>query len=213
MPITISVVEDDGETRQSLMMLLGGAPNVQCLGSYATGEEAIAAIPTKPPNVALVDINLPGMSGIECVALLTAQLPQLRVLMLTTYEDTERIFDSLRAGASGYLLKKTGYGQLIEAVEQIHAGGAPMSMQIARQVVDYFHQNRPPSPVEELTRREQEILALIAQGYHNKEIADRLDISANTVSNHLQHIYEKLHVQSRTAAAAKFFAKYGNNNG
>ncbi|HZP60300.1 MAG TPA: response regulator transcription factor [Opitutaceae bacterium] len=208
MAITVSLVEDDRETRERLEVLLNGAANVRCLTSYASGEEALRGIPAEKPDVVLVDINLPGMSGIECVIRLKAKLRELRVLMLTTYEDSERIFDSLRAGASGYLLKKAGYAELIQAIEQIHAGGAPMSMQVARQVVGYFHQfQRTASDMEKLTAREQEILALLARGCLNKEISDQLNISVSTVSTHVQHIYEKLHVQSRTAAAAKFFGR------
>jgi len=208
MAITVSLVEDDRETRERLEVLLNGAANVRCLTSYASGEEALRGIPAEKPDVVLVDINLPGMSGIECVIRLKARLRELRVLMLTTYEDSERIFDSLRAGASGYLLKKAGYAELIQAIEQIHAGGAPMSMQVARQVVGYFHQfQRTASDMEKLTAREQEILALLARGCLNKEISDQLNISVSTVSTHVQHIYEKLHVQSRTAAAAKFFGR------
>lgn len=208
MPITISIVEDDPETRKSLLKLLGGAAHVHCLSNYATGEEALRGIPTEKPDVALVDINLPGMSGIECVAKLKLKLPNLRFLMLTTYEDSDRIFDSLRAGASGYLLKKTGYAELIHAIGELHAGGAPMSTQVARQVVEHFHRiQKPSSDVEKLTAREQEILALLAKGYLYKEISERLNISMSTVSTHLQHIYEKLHVQSRTEATAKFFGQ------
>lgn len=206
MPINVSIVEDEPETRRSLLRLLGFAAHVRCLGNYATGEDALRDIPAKRPDVALVDINLPRMSGIECVAKLKLKLPSLRVLMLTTYEDSDRIFDSLRAGASGYLLKKAGYAGLVQAIDEVHAGGAPMSAPVARQVVEHFHRiQKPASDVEKLTAREQEILALLAKGYLYKEISDRLDISVSTVSMHLQHIYEKLHVQSRAEAAAKFF--------
>jgi len=207
-PIKVSIVEDDRETLQSLTRLLGGAPNVQCLKSYSRGEDALTGVPVEKPDVLLVDINLPGISGIECVGALKSKLPNLRVLMLTSYQDSDRIFDSLRAGASGYLLKKSGYAELLQAIEQIHEGGAPMSMQVARQVVEHFHQiQKATSEVEQLTAREQEILALLAKGCINKEISDQLGISVNTVSTHLQHIYEKLHVQSRTAAAAKFLSR------
>ena len=208
MPITVSIVEDDPHTRENLLKLLGGATQVRCLGSYATGEEALRGIAAEKPDVALVDINLPGMSGIECVAKLKLKLPALRVLMLTTYAESDRIFDSLRAGASGYLLKKAGYAELIDAIGELYAGGAPMSTQIARQVVDYFHRiQKPASDMEKLTSREQEILTLLAKGYLYKEISEKLNISMSTVSTHLQHIYEKLHVQSRTEATAKYFGQ------
>jgi DNA-binding NarL/FixJ family response regulator len=208
MPITVSIVEDEPKTRESLLRLLSCASHVRCLGNYATGEEALPGMLLEKPEVALVDINLPGMSGIECVAKLKMKLPGLRVLMLTTYEDRDRIFDSLRAGASGYLLKKAGYAGLVQAIDDIYAGGAPMTAQVARQVVEHFHRiQKPASDVEKLTAREQEILALLARGYLYKEIGERLNISMSTVSTHLVHIYEKLHVQSRTEAAAKFFGQ------
>lgn len=208
MAITVSIVEDDSPTREMLLKLLSGAAHLKCLGHYSTGEEALRRIPLEKPDVALVDINLPRMSGIECVTKLKLELPGLRVLMLTTYQDGDRIFDSLRAGASGYLLKKVGYAGLIQAIDDVYVGGAPMSAQVARQVVEHFHGiKKPMSEVEKLTAREQEILALLVKGYLYKEISDRLKISMSTVSMHLQHIYEKLHVQSRAEATAKFFGQ------
>src|SRR6516162_2307413 len=148
------------------------------------------------------------MSGIECVGRLKDVLPKTQILMLTTYEESDLIFDSLRRGASGYLLKNMPPAELIQAVEQVHGGGAPMSMQIARKVVDHFRQiQQPASDVETLTQREQEILELLAKGYYYKEISDTLSISYNTVRTHLQHIYEKLHVQSRTGAVLKFLGR------
>jgi len=208
MSITVSIVEDVNGTRESLVKLFNGAPGLRCLHSYATGEEALRGIPTDKPDVALVDINLPGISGIECVARLKERLPQLKVLMLTTYEESGLIFDSLRAGASGYLLKNMPPDELLQAVEQVHAGGAPMSMQIARKVVEHFHRiKQPRSDMEQLTPREQEILALLVQGDLYKEIGERLGISLNTVKRHLHAIYEKLHVQSRTEATAKYLRR------
>jgi len=205
MPITVSIVEDDRETRETLATRINCTPGMKCLAVYATGESALTGIPGKKPDVALVDINLPGMSGIECVAKLKVQLPKLQVLMLTTYEDRDMIFNSLRAGAKGYLLKNMPATELTQAIEQIHAGGAPMSMQIARKVVDYFDQlPRPAAAMEKLTKREQEILALLAQGFLYKEINEKLGISLYTVKAHLHTIYEKLHVQSRTEAVVKF---------
>jgi len=208
MSIAVCIVEDEPKTRESLLRLLSRAAHVRCVGNYANGEEALPGILAEKPDVALVDINLPGMSGIECVAKLKLKMPGLRVLMLTTYEDSDRIFDSLRAGASGYLLKKAGYNGLVQAIDEVHAGGAPMTAQVARQVVEHFHRiQKPASDVEKLTAREQEILALLVKGYLYKEISERLNISMSTVSMHLQHIYEKLHVQSRAEAAAKFFGQ------
>jgi DNA-binding NarL/FixJ family response regulator len=205
MPITVSMVEDDAGTRASLAALLGSAPALRCLGTYATGEKALAGIPGDKPDVALVDINLPGMNGIECVAKLKARLPGLHVLMLTTYEDSDLIFDSLRAGASGYLLKNMPPNELLAAVEEVQAGGAPMSMQIARKVVQHFHRTQQSeAEVEKLSPREHEVLALLAKGRLYKEIADQLGIGLGTVRTHQRRIYEKLHVQSRTEAAVKF---------
>jgi DNA-binding NarL/FixJ family response regulator len=208
MAITVSIVEDDRETRENLVDLLNDAPGLRCLSSFPTGEAALRGIPEEKPDVALVDINLPGISGIECVSKLKARLPQLQVLMITTYEDGDLIFRSLRAGASGYLLKKMPRAKLIEAVEEVHAGGAPMSVPVARKVVEHFHQiRRPASDVEKLTKREQEVLALLAKGRRYKEIVDELGLSMSTVRTHLAHIYEKLHVQSRTEAAVKFLGQ------
>jgi DNA-binding NarL/FixJ family response regulator len=208
MRIKVSIVEDSRGTRESLTELLGRAPGLRCVGAYANGELALQAIPTENPDVVLMDINLPGMSGIECVARLKERLPKLQVLMLTTYEESDLIFDSLRNGASGYLLKNMPPAELVQAVEQVHSGGAPMSMQIARKVVNHFQQiKQPSSDMEKLTKREQEILALLAKGYLYKEIADNLGISLSTVRAHLHTVYEKLHVQSRTQAVVKFLGK------
>jgi DNA-binding NarL/FixJ family response regulator len=178
------------------------------LGGLTLQQKALESIPDENPDVVLMDINLPGMSGIECVSRLKEQLPRLQVLMLTTYEESDLIFDSLRKGASGYLLKNMPPAELVQAVEQVHAGGAPMSMQIARKVVNHFQQiKRPSSEMEKLTKREQEILALLAKGYLYKEIADQLGISLSTVRAHLHTVYEKLHVQSRTQAVVKFLGQ------
>ena len=208
MPITVSIVEDDRETRESLVELIGGTSGLSCLSSYPTGEAAVRGILAEKPDVALVDINLPGMSGIECVGKLKEQLPALQVLMLTTYEQSDLIFNSLRAGAKGYLLKNMPPAELVQAVATVHAGGAPMPMQIARKVVDFFYQVRQSSAeVEQLSKREHEILVLLAKGCLYKEISDTLGISMSTVRTHVQHIYEKLHVQSRMEAARKYFGR------
>jgi DNA-binding NarL/FixJ family response regulator len=207
-PIAIAIVEDDQETREGLVELLNGETRVQCVGLYPTGEAAVREMPLAKPEVALVDINLPGMTGIECVSRLKMQLPALQVLMLTKYEESDLIFNSLRAGASGYLLKKMLTVELISAIEQVHAGGAPMTMQIARKVVDHFNRLKPPaSDLDKLTPREQEVLALLSKGLLYKEISDRLGISFHTFRNHQRAIYEKLHVHSRTEAAMKYLAR------
>jgi DNA-binding NarL/FixJ family response regulator len=208
MRIRVSIVEDNRGTRESLTELLGRAPALRCVGAHPSGEAALRDIPGEEPDVVLMDINLPGMSGIECVSRLKERMPRTQVLMLTTYEESDLIFDSLRRGASGYLLKNMPPSELIQAVEQVHAGGAPMSMQIARKVVNHFQQIREPgSDVERLTKREHEILALLAKGYLYKEIADQLGITLSTVRAHLHTIYEKLHVQSRTEAVVKFLGR------
>ena len=205
MRIKVAIVEDSPGTRESLTELLGRAPSLRCVGAYPTAEEALGNIPREQPDVVLMDINLPGMSGIECVGLLKDRLPATQVLMLTTYEEADLIFDSLRNGASGYLLKNMPPSELVQAIEQVHAGGAPMSMQIARKVVNHFRQiKQPKSEVDKLTKREHEILSLLAKGYLYKEIADQLGITLSTVRAHLHTIYEKLHVQSRTQAVVKF---------
>ncbi len=204
-PITVAIVEDNRGTREGLVELLGRAPNLRCVGAWGSGEDAVRELPSHKPKVVLMDINLPGMSGVECVARLKQCLPQSLVLMLTTYEESDLIFASLRAGASGYLLKNMHPTEITQAVEQVHSGGAPMSMQIARKVVNHFQQIKAPaSEMEKLTKRELEILTLLAKGYLYKEIGDHLGITLSTVRAHLHTIYEKLHVQSRTQAVLKF---------
>jgi DNA-binding NarL/FixJ family response regulator len=208
MQIRVSIVEDNRGTRESLTELLGRASALRCVGAHPSGEEALEQIPGEGPDVVLMDINLPKMNGIECVARLKERMPKTQVLMLTTYEESDLIFDSLRKGASGYLLKNMVPAELIQAIEQVHAGGAPMSMQIARKVVNHFQQiKKPQSDMEKLTKREQEILALLAKGYLYKEIADQLGITLSTVRAHLHTVYEKLHVQTRTEAVVKFLAR------
>jgi DNA-binding NarL/FixJ family response regulator len=206
--IKVSIVEDSRGTRESLTELLGRSAHLRCVGAHANGEEALRKIPEEIPDVVLMDINLPGMNGIECVSRLKEHLPKTQVLMLTTYEESDLIFDSLRSGASGYLLKNMLPAELVQAVEQVYAGGSPMSMHIARKVVGHFQQIRQSSSdVETLTKREYEILGLLAKGYLYKEIADLLGISLSTVRAHLHAVYEKLHVQSRTQAVVKFLGE------
>ena len=206
MPISVAIIEDDRGTRETLAQLVDKTPACRCVGAFATGEDAIAELPRMRAEVAVVDINLgAGMDGIKCVAQLKQKLPGLRVLMLTRHSDSEVIFNALRAGATGYVLKKMIAGELIPAIEQVHAGGAPMSMQVARQVVDYFHRiKQPASELEKLSKREAEVLALLAKGYLYKEIGDMLGITLDTVRVHAKHIYEKLQVHSRTEATVKF---------
>jgi DNA-binding NarL/FixJ family response regulator len=208
MPISVCIVEDSRGTRESLSELLKRSPGLRCVGAYPNGESALRDLPEPGPDVVLMDINLPGMSGIECVARLKEKAPKTQVLMLTTYEEGDLIFESLRAGANGYLLKNMPPRELVNAVEQVHAGGSPMSMHIARKVVSHFQQiKQPSSEMEKLTKRELEILALLAKGFLYKEIADQLGISLSTVRAHLHTVYEKLHVQSRTEAVVKYLGK------
>lgn len=204
MPVTVCLVEDNHEVRENCAALLNGAPGLQCLGAYGSAEEALKNIPLSPPDVALVDIHLPGMSGIECVAKLKAALPDLQILMLTLYERGDLIFNSLRAGANGYLLKSMSSADLIQAVEQVHAGGVPMTMSVARKVIACFQNTQPSaSPLEMLTPREHEILEQLGKGCYYREISEALGISLATVRTHLHSVYRKLHVKSRTQAVIK----------
>ena len=206
--IRVSIVEDDPKTREGFVKILRHAPEIVCLGAFASVEEAEREIPKIMPDVVLMDINLGSGSGIDCVAALKRLHPKLLFLMLTTYDDSEMIFNSLRAGASGYLLKRSAATELLTAIVEVHDGGSPMSMQIARKVVSHFYQIRKPaSDVDLLTEREQGILELLAKGLPYKQIADQLCISPSTVHGHLHKIYGKLHVQSRTEAVVKFLDK------
>jgi DNA-binding NarL/FixJ family response regulator len=201
----VALVEDDAGIRDNLVALLNGSPGFRCVGACPTGEEALLEIPHWQPDVVLMDINLPRMSGIECVARLKARMPDILVLMLTVYEDGDSIFRALKAGASGYLVKRLASDKLLEAIEEVSAGGAPMSCQIARKVVQFFHRAGPSQEVSEnLSPRELEILDLLVAGYFFKEIADRLSISGETVRTHVNHIYRKLHVRSRTESVVKY---------
>jgi DNA-binding NarL/FixJ family response regulator len=208
MPIKTAIVEDDKGLRESLAALIGRAPRLRSVGEYATAEAALEAIPDVQPSVVLVDINLPGMSGIELVAKLKAKMPKLQFMMITMYEDCDQIFASLQAGANGYLLKRSQPEEIIQAIEQMHVGGSPMSPEIARKVVSFFHKSPGQSSgVDQLTKRETEILTQLAKGYMYKEIADNMGIGLETVRTHLQNIYGKLHVHSRTDAVVKFLGK------
>jgi DNA-binding NarL/FixJ family response regulator len=207
---TVAIVEDDAGIREDLLALLNGSPGCRCLGACASAEAALIEIPFWRPQVVLMDINLPQMSGIECVARLKAKMPELLVLMLTVYEDGDSIFRALKAGASGYLVKRLASDRLIEAIQEVSAGGAPMSCHIARKVVQFFNQEGPsPEVSENLSPREREILDLLVAGCFFKEIADRLGISGETVRTHVNHVYRKLHVRSRTEAVVKYLRKGG----
>jgi DNA-binding NarL/FixJ family response regulator len=208
MSIQIAIVEDDRGLRESLAALINRAPRLRCIAEYSTAEAALVGIPQEQPNAALVDINLPGMSGIELVSQLKVKMPKLQLMMITMYEDCDQIFASLQAGATGYLLKRSQPAEIIQAVEQLTAGGSPMSPEIARKVVTFFHKSpSAKSEVSQLTKRETEILDQLAKGYMYKEIAENMGISMETVRTHLQHIYGKLQVHSRTEAVVKFLNK------
>jgi DNA-binding NarL/FixJ family response regulator len=206
--IKVSIVEDHVGTRVNMMKVLQAAPELMCLHGYPDGETALREIPKAIPDVVLMDLRLPGMSGIECVAKLKEKLPQVDVLILTTYEESDLIFESLRAGATGYLLKNMPPAELVNAVVQARTGGSPLSMRIARKIVGHFQQVKTPaSDTDSLTKREHEILSLLAKGFLYKEIADELKISINTVRVHIQKVYEKLHVHSRSQAIMRFLGK------
>ena len=209
MPTTVSIVEDSEQLRSTLARMISRAEGFQHLGDYGTAEEALEAIPKNPPNVVLMDINLPGMNGVDCVRKLKQLAPATQVVMLTAYEDTENIFNSLAAGASGYLLKRSKSAEIIEAIRDVQNGGSPMTTHIARKVVQSFQSSAagapatPAEPSEELSPREQEVLDLLSQGFMYKEISDKLGISFETVRTYIRRIYEKLHVRTRTEAVAK----------
>lgn len=198
------MVEDSPDERDALFFLIKGSRGFACVGAFSNGEEALDKLPALAPDVVLMDIHLPGMSGIECIRRLKAILPSTRVTMLTVFEDHDRIFESLRAGASGYLVKKTPPAKLLEAIQELHAGGAPMSAPIARQVVAAFQEPAGGKDrFEELSKREDEILRLLNQGFLYKEIADQLGLAIGTVRTHISRIYDKLHVRSRAQAMMK----------
>jgi DNA-binding NarL/FixJ family response regulator len=202
---TVAIVEDNAVMRETFRKWIDAAPGFRCVFACATAEEALAEIPRLRPDVVLMDIHLPGASGIACTAQLKEKLPDVQVIIVTVYRNHELIFQALQAGACGYLLKRSGPEELLKAIAEVQTGGAPMTSEIARMLVEAF-QKKPSSSVSSdgLTQRESEILGLLAEGLSNKEIADRVNISYDTVRAHLRHIYEKLHVGGRTAAVRKY---------
>jgi DNA-binding NarL/FixJ family response regulator len=205
MTITVSIVDDEPGVRDSITRFLRAARGVECRSSYASAKEALAAIPGEQPDVVLMDINMAGMDGIECTHLLKQAAPETQILMLTVYEDTERIFNALSAGASGYLLKRAAPSKLLEAIREVHAGGSPMSGPIARKVVQSFR--RGPQPAQEsdaLSERERQVLECLAKGHAYKQISDELGVSMDTARTYIRRIYEKLHVHTRTDAVVRF---------
>jgi DNA-binding NarL/FixJ family response regulator len=204
----IAIVEDNKVIRESLAAYVHTDPELRCVCMCGSAEEALEKLPREKPDVVLMDIQLPKQSGIECTAQLKQLLPQVRIIMVTVYGNPDLIFKALSAGACGYLLKRCTPGELITAVREVQQGGAPMSREIARKVISFFQEQSKPadaaSEVENLSPREREILDLLTQGFADKEIADKLGVKHGTVRWHLQHVYEKLHVRSRTEAALKF---------
>jgi DNA-binding NarL/FixJ family response regulator len=213
MPIKVAIVEDDAEIRNSLAELVAGHPSYLLTDACQDASAALSRLPEQPPDVVLMDINMPGMNGVECVRRLKSILPRVNILMLTVYEDGDWLFESLKAGASGYLLKRTSSSRLLKAIAEVHTGGAPMTPQIAKRVVRFFSaEAAAPSKSQEeevagLTANQKEFLELLAAGYAYKEIADKLGITMDGARSYVRKIYEKLHVHSRTEAVVKFLKR------
>ena len=207
MPITVSIVEDNDKLRGTLARGLNRAEGFRCVSQYGSAEDALKELPNVKPEVVLMDINLPGMNGVECVRQLKPLLPGTQVMMLTVYEDTENIFNALAAGANGYMLKRTSTKELIEAIHEVKRGGSPMTMHIARKVVQSFQKSAPAQATENLSEREQQVLDLLSQGLIYKEISDKLGIGYETVHTYIRRVYEKLQVRTRTEAVAKFLRR------
>jgi len=208
MSISLAIVEDLDEVRNGLQQYISLYPDFNTLASFSNAEEAIEALPQLQPDIVIMDINLPGLSGIDCIRQVRNFSQRTQFMMFTVYENDEKVFEALKAGASGYLLKNTPLAQIIEALKELHNGGSPMSANIARKLVSVFHENeKSVSELEQLTKREQEILDLLSKGLLYKEISDKLVITLNTVKQHIHNIYEKLHVQNRTEALNKVYGK------
>jgi len=204
MSISVSIVEDDAQVRGSLVKLIDSSPGFRCVSQHGSAENALQEIPRVKSEVVLMDINLPGLNGVECVLRLKPQLPATQIIMLTVYQNTEHIFNALAAGATGYMLKQTPPAELLLAIRDVQAGGSPMSGHIARKIVQSFQQaGKASAEAQSLSPREAEVLTLLAKGFLYKEIADSMKVTYATVHTHIRHIYEKLHVRSRTEAVAK----------
>jgi len=208
MSISLAIVEDLDEVREGLKQFISLNPEFKVLDTFKTAEEALYDLPRLKPDIVIMDINLPGINGIDCIKEVKNKIPKTQFMMFTVYENDEKVFEALKAGASGYLLKNTGLMQMIEALHELHYGGSPMSANIARKLVTVFReQGKNETPLETLSNRENEILQLLSKGLLYKEIADQLSISTSTVRQHIHNIYEKLHVQNRTEALNKVFRK------
>ena len=202
---TVAIVEDNRTTREGLETIVNLSADFRCVATCATAEDALKVLPKLAPELVLMDIQLPNLSGVDCVARLKELLPSVKAIMVTVYEDPDRIFRALRAGASGYLLKRSTPEEVLQAMAEVQGGGGAMSGEIARKVIGYFReQAAATTAVEELTPREREVLDLVVHGLSNKEICERLSVTVAAVRFHLKHIYQKLHVHSRTEAALKF---------
>jgi DNA-binding NarL/FixJ family response regulator len=205
--ITVSIVDDESQLRQSIETFINGSPGFRCVSAYGSAEAALQGLVNQRPDVVLMDIHMAGMNGIECVEQLKELLPEIQIVMLTVYEDTEQIFKALASGASGYLLKRLNPDKLLEAIQEVHAGGSPMSHSIARKVVASFQKTDGAGgeqPAALLSPREQTVLDCLAKGLAYKQIADQLGISVTTIRSYLRRIYEKLHVRSRSEAVARY---------
>ena len=209
MAITVAIVEDIGEIRETLHHFIDMDKELEVVGSFQTAEQACEELPVLQPNLVIMDISLPGMSGIQCIRQTKQLCPATQFMMFTVYEDDEKIFEALKAGATGYMLKKHGSQKIIESLKELYSGGSPMSADIARKIVDGFleHTVSENEFSALLTARETEMLRLLARGLLYKEIAVQLRISPNTVRQHIHNVYEKLHVQNRTEALNKFFGR------
>lgn len=214
MKISVSIVEDDAQVRASLARLIDSSSSCRCVSQHGSAENALEEIPGVKPNVTLMDINLPGINGVECVRRLKPQLPETQIIMLTVYQNTENIFNALAAGATGYLLKQTPPDELLTAIREVHAGGSPMSSHIARKIVQSFQRVVAPLPgAQSLSPREIQVLDLLAKGFLYKEIAETTKVTYATVHTHIRHIYEKLHVRSRTEAVARHLGQAPQKHG
>ena len=206
--IIVAIVEDIKDIREGLKLLIDNSDGFACSEVYVNAEDAVKALPQSNPDVVLMDINLPGISGIECIKIIKEKCPGIQFMMFTVYETDEKVLQALQAGATGYLLKRTEPKRILECIKELNQGGSPMSSTIARKLLNIFLKEKVKTKKEILTDRENEVLQLLADGLLYKEISDRLHISHGTVRQHIHNIYEKLHVQNRTEAVNKYFDRY-----
>jgi DNA-binding NarL/FixJ family response regulator len=205
--ISVSIVEDMPDIRQKVKHIIDDSEEFICLSTYANAENAVDELPKLKPDIVLMDINLPGMSGIECIKKIKKKCAEMQFMMFTIYENSEQVYEALAAGANGYLLKKTPSEKILEALKELHEGGAPMSTHIARKVISFFQKENKTNDNSQLSNREKQVLALLSKGFLYKEISNQLFISTGTVRQHIHKIYEKLHVQNRMEAINKFYGR------